>query len=207
MRVIVLVLISILCSHTAVGKDAFRLTSTSLGDSLIPQKKHGFSISTDLYGTFNSTIYKNYNPDSRYWRGSATFIAQYNFGQWAIGAGAGYEIIQYQILALAFDLVINSIRQSIVLATEYQYGKNSTINYKCLSRLQYHFYENRVNEIRRSYSTKMEAVSIVLGWGPTINVAKFQIAPVLNLSWLFEDQFKSDNLETGVFINLKFPIN
>ena len=205
MRVIVLVLISILCSQTVVGKDAFRLTSTSLGDSLIPQKKQGFSISTDLYGTFNSTIYKDYNPDGRAWLGSMSLFAQYNFGQWAIGGGGALEIEQFQLLA--FDLLVNRIRQSVALGSEYRYGKNQLINYQCLGRIYYHFDESKVKSNNENYTENSRATSMVLGWGPKVNIYKTQISPVLNLNWLFKNEFKHVYFRTGVFVNLNFPIN
>jgi len=205
MRVILLVLISILYSQTAVSKDAFSFTSTSFGDSLIPQKKRGFSISTDLYGTFSSSIYKDYNPDARTWLGSMALFAQYNFGQWAIGGGGALEIQHYQILA--FDLIGQTIRQSIGLATEYRYGKNRMFNYQCLGRLYYHFYKNKALSNQRTSIFQWEDYSLVVGWGPTVKMSRVQISPVLNFNWLSDNHFRTNSIRTRVIINLNFPLN
>jgi len=173
-------------------------------EGLIPPKKNRISILTDLYGEIYSFKNQDFKTESRNRIGSAAVFAMYQFGNWGVGGGGALGVDYYR--NYKFDVKTTDIVKSIGFATEYRFGNNSIINYQVLGRMYYQFTDTKIEANNSVIFDKNEGISGVLGIGPTFQIARFQLSPVLNVNWMSRFDRGASVINTGIFINLYLPI-
>ncbi len=128
----------------------------------------------------------------------------YQFGNWGVGGGGALGVDNYR--DFKFDVKTTDIVKSIGFATEYRFGNNNIINYQVLGRMYYQFIETKIEANNAVFFDNNEGISGVLGLGPTFQISRFQLSPVLNVNWMSRFDRGASVIKTGIFINLYLPI-
>lgn len=137
---------------------------------------------TDWTAGFSSNIYKDYNPDSRTWRGGLMAFPYFYLNKHiGVGIGGGFEYEHYQLKA--FHLITTSRIGSIGFASNYKYGTNPIVQFQFVGRVYTSHLTKIVDDTKTKQTYKLSSLVYSLGWGPIITWKSLQFSPVIKLNY------------------------
>jgi len=182
------------------------ITKSTTSDSGIGKQSPKFYLSTDLNGYFASYIYKDYNPDAVVLRGYIALMPLYRLGKVTVGIGGAIEKQYYQ--QKAFQAGSNRTIKSLGFAMNYTYGNKPNIRFTIASRMYYNFLERTLTFNPPKNKQKDEAISFLIGWGPSFKFRRFQLTPIANLHGITRNYYTNSNsdlrVQSGLLLNLTF---
>lgn len=166
-----------------------------------------FYVNLDMTGYFATDIYKNYNPDALWLRGYIALMPMYGNGKVSLGIGGALEKYYYQ--RKAFQSGSNYTTKSMGVGVNYTYTNNPRIKFQVSGRMYYHFMKI-ILAFDQPAILKDEAISYVVGWGPSFVYRRFQLAPMLNLQGITRNYFTNPDsdfkVESGILVNIIYKL-